>query len=225
MIRWRWVGLVNLVILVAGFSVLGWMSNLRQQELVTMQQVIQQYQSREVTNQEQLLLAQQQARQRQAQIVMLRHMQSDQQQKLVTLQRQVDFYRKIMAPEQAKTGVLIDSIQIDPLADAQHYRVHFVVIQAGEKNRQERRGEAQLMVSGNRQGQTVQYSLAELSDQPQLPLKLRFFAETWISLKLPDDFQPEFLQLTVIFPGSRYLKPIHLQQQMDWPDRHTVEPG
>lgn len=216
-IRTRWLIVVNVIILSIGFSILGWMSSQREQSLKLVQQRLKSEQQQLTTMQGQLVIAEQLRLSSQSQLDAAHQELKQLRQNLKQQTEQVDYYRQIMAPEQARSGVRLEGVMIEPFADGAW--VHFRVVQAKEKGRRSLVGKAHLSLTGSQQGQTVRYTLAQLEGKQRthIPLRLRFFADEWVTLKIPSDFKPKALRLIVTFPGNRYFKAIHLFQQLDWP--------
>ncbi len=143
----------------------------------------------------------------------------EQQQASLELREEIAFYRGIVSPSEVRSGILIQRVELTPLAAAQlfHYRV---VLTQVLKNERVARGEVEITLSGVFEGRTHNIPLQDLDKQAKKSLKFRFkyFQMFEGDLQLPDGFSPHSIDVVV--------KPRHsnnsINESFPWP-RLAVE--
>ncbi|RUO57817.1 DUF6776 family protein [Pseudidiomarina insulisalsae] len=121
------------------------------------------------------------------------------QDEILALRRELSFYQKIMAPELAAEGVVIDEFELKSLAQEGHYQFRLAVLQT---NRQ--RGYVKGTVSARLEGrgpdgEALSFDLYELAalDPAEKEFSMRYFKVQTGSFQLPTDFAPEQVRLVV----------------------------
>jgi hypothetical protein len=127
-----------------------------------------------------------------------------QQGQLNDLQRQLAFYRGIVAPPSADAAVRIAGLQVLPDGSSRAFRFQIVLIRADDKTKPPLHGSCTVTVSGERNGKTVRLSLASVSPNTPDPLKftLRYFTNLSGALRLPHDFTPHEIDVSVDVKGK-----------------------
>ncbi|SHH94033.1 DUF6776 family protein [Ferrimonas marina] len=118
------------------------------------------------------------------------------------MERELAFYRNIMAPEKTADGVHIHDLVVDETASAQRFRFRLVLSQQKIRNSTVR-GTAQVTLDGSQNGKARSLKLTELGgDEERLAFSFRYFQELEGSLKLPDGFVPERIRVNLRLPAS-----------------------
>ena len=134
--------------------------------------------------------------------------------RIADLEKEVTFYKNIMAPAGKNTGLHIQKLELQALAN-NNFKYKIVLTQR-EKNQSYVSGQAAVSVIGQKDGQKVIYSLKDLSkDQKDLGVKFRFryFQNIVGDLTLPDGFKPEEMQIILQTTGK---KPVRVEQAFTW---------
>lgn len=113
------------------------------------------------------------------------------------LERELAFYREVMAPEELTRGVLLRTPRLRRGAIPGEWRYQLVAQQGG-RNRVVHKGELLVTLRGLLNDQPASFALHELDDQlmlPELILSFRYFQRFEGTLRLPPGFNPEVLEL------------------------------
>lgn len=113
-------------------------------------------------------------------------------QEAADLQRDVEFYRGLMAPDELQRGLRLHSFEIAPAALAGQYTFRAVMTNIGG-NGNVVKGGLQIAMAVTVEGQLKELLLSELPDyQGVMPIKLRFrfFQNIEGAFKLPANYQP-----------------------------------
>ena len=117
------------------------------------------------------------------------------------LTQQLSFYRGIVAPGEAQSGVRVFEFQVTPAQAGQPARYHLVLIQS---KRSEKRidGKVSVRIEGQQGGQKRQVSLGELATDGNrnLLFSFKYFQEFSGSFRLPEGFRP--VRATVVVDGD-----------------------
>lgn len=135
--------------------------------------------------------------------------------RIAELEKEVTFYKNIMAPGSKNTGLHIQKLELTPTSDAQRFKFKIVLTQL-EKNQSYLNGQAAVSIIGQLNGQKTIYSLRELSeDYKDLGIKFRFryFQNIVGELKLPEGFKPEEVQVILQTQGR---KPVRVDSAFGW---------
>ncbi len=149
----------------------------------------------------------------------VRSLLKEQQQASLELREEIAFYRGIVSPSEVRSGILIQRVEITPLAAAQLFNYQVVLTQV-LKNERVARGDVEITLSGVFEGRAHRIHLQDLDKQAKKPLKFRFkyFQMFEGDLQLPDGFSPHSIDVVV--------KPRHSNNSIDesfpWP-RMAVE--
>ncbi|MCL6270498.1 hypothetical protein M3P05_11250 [Sansalvadorimonas sp. 2012CJ34-2] len=122
----------------------------------------------------------------------------------ISLSRDIRFYQNIMNPELANQGVSVKSFELQPAGDSGRFQWKMTVVQNG-KNHRFQKGRLLARLEGFRNGKKAGYDFAELTPEFNKggeKLGFRYFQGIpgdgiWGSLKLPEGFEPERLDVTI----------------------------
>jgi hypothetical protein len=135
--------------------------------------------------------------------------------RIAELEKEVTFYKNIMAPGSENTGLHIQKLELMPTAEEQRFKFKIVLTQL-EKNQSYLNGQAAVNIIGQLNGEKTIYSLRELSeDYKDLGIKFRFryFQNILGELKLPEGFMPEEVQVILQTKGK---KPVRVEKAFGW---------
>lgn len=120
------------------------------------------------------------------------------------LQEDISFYRGIMAPENSDSGLVIGSLNVIGTGIPRQYE-YKVVVQQLAINHQVLSGHLNFNVVGWRNGVQETIPLHQLSsevDDANIRLRFRYFQNIEGRLMLPDDFEPERIELIARSTGN-----------------------
>ncbi len=132
-----------------------------------------------------------------AALEMLRRDFAGQKETLSDLAEGLRFYRSLMTPDAVEEGLSLRPLELVATAENRRFAFRIVVQQ---KARQHRSlvGSLRVEVYGERDGLTVSYSLAELSETLEhhaVPLRFRYFQVVEGILELPEGFKPQGIEV------------------------------
>jgi len=112
------------------------------------------------------------------------------------LKEQVSFYQRVMAPEMAQDGFLVERMEVSPTASQNNYAVKMILLQH-EDIKSVIKGDLAINVHGSAEGEPKTYLFSRLQDEPKTPLKFAFkyFQVLETTITLPDGFTPERFEL------------------------------
>ena len=142
-------------------------------------------------------IGQQAAEEVRLELVRLREEKSD-------LTRDLRFYQNIMDPALAGQGVGVKSFDLQPTVDERRFQWKMTVVQ-NAKNHRFQKGKIRARLEGFQNGKKAGYDFASLAssfDKSGESLGFRYFQGipgdgVWGSLKLPEGFEPERLDVTI----------------------------
>lgn len=141
----------------------------------------------------------------------------DQTDQIAQLEKEVLFYQSIMSPNDANRGLTIHSVTLNPVEDSTHVWFRLMLTQVGN-NSNVLNGTASLSVLGVLDGESVRYSLSDLSptmDSEQFNFRYRYFQAFDTTLILPENFVPDRLEVTAKSSGSRSAS---VERSYQWTD-------
>ncbi len=138
------------------------------------------------------------------------------QQELAERQKDLNFYRGIMAPESQAEGLQIKEMNLLQLAEAKYFRLHLVLMQAINHSRIVS-GQVRISVDGVQGGKSVTLELSQLGrpDEQIEPIvfSFRYFQEFERELVLPEGFVAERINVVPV-PSRRPSRAV--RQSFDW---------
>lgn len=122
----------------------------------------------------------------------------DQQQEALELREEIAFYRGIVSPSEARTGIVIQRFELIPLAEESLFQYRLVLTQV-LKNERVARGVVKVAIAGVKDGRSVQIPLKEVSEEAKKPLNFRFkyFQKFEGNLAVPAGFVPHSIEVEV----------------------------
>ena len=140
---------------------------------------------------------------------------SETQAELLELKKELSFYKSIVAPEDTKRSLAIQTIQVKPDLNG-GYQYKITVSQRG-RNDQFARGTIEVSVSGSREGKAAVLKLSEINSEikKSVSFGFKYFQNFEGVMTLPVTFQPEYMRVQVKPRGSQ-IDPI--DEQFTWSD-------
>ncbi|MCG8435755.1 MAG: hypothetical protein MJA83_17165 [Gammaproteobacteria bacterium] len=136
------------------------------------------------------------------------------QSEILELREELAFYRGIVSPEDARSGLKIQAFRLQQGAGERIYHYQLVLIQAIKHDRRVS-GAIDLVIHGVRDGQPASLALPELSPEldDRLNYSFKYFQDFEGDIFLPDDFVPGRVEVTVL-PRGRERDAI--RESFDW---------
>ena len=131
------------------------------------------------------------------------------------LKKELAFYKSIVAPEQSKPSIVIQTIQLrQDIAGDYDYKI--MVSQQG-RNDTFARGTIEVSIEGTNQGAKQVLALSDVSDDASKSMKfgMKYFQNFTGNLKLPDGFVAESMRVKVK-PKSKNLDKV--DEKFPWDD-------
>jgi hypothetical protein len=135
---------------------------------------------------------------------------------MLALKQEVAFYRGIVAPAEAASGLGITSFQVTDIGGERAYRFKLVMTQLKTNNRMVK-GDVRISLEGVRNGQQERLGLKEISGGALDKLKLRFkyFQNIEGEIVLPEGFLPSRVRVEVVPVGKGWTR---FKKTFDWSD-------
>ena len=137
------------------------------------------------------------------------------QNEVLELKKELAFYKSIVAPEQSKPSLVIQTIQLkrDPAGD---YDYKIMISQQGRNDRFAR-GTVDVSIVGSKQGARQVLALNDVSDDTKNPMKfgMKYFQNFNGKLKLPDGFIAESMRVK-LKPSAKTLEAV--DELFPWDD-------
>jgi len=132
-----------------------------------------------------------------------------------SLEEELKFYRKIMAPELDKEGLAIDSLLITKTDNIQDFHFKATLIQAGKQS-QFLKGDLFLKLIGNLNGKPTEYDFRELGafNAKHFQFQFKYFQNIQGNVTLPSDFKVSKIKVTAQTKGRR--KNQKVQKELKW---------
>ncbi|BDM63592.1 hypothetical protein NFHSH190041_10440 [Shewanella sp. NFH-SH190041] len=131
------------------------------------------------------------------------------------LQRELTFYRSVMAPEHAAAGVAINGVELMPGLLKGQQRIELVLMQL-DKRKEPIKGRVDIRLIGSRHNKVKTLSLEKLTDQ-ELKFSFRYFQMLDSEFTLPKDFKLARVDVKVIVPATRWNEGAESQQTFSVP--------
>ena len=140
---------------------------------------------------------------------------SEAQNEVLVLKKELAFYKSIVAPEQTKPSLVVQTIQLkQDVAGDYDYKI--MVSQQGRNDRFAR-GTVDVSIEGTKQGAKQVLALSAISEDVKKPMKFgfKYFQNFTGKLKLPEGFKAESMRVKVN-PKSKTLDSI--DEKFPWDD-------
>ena len=146
----------------------------------------------------------------------VRNSYADLQNELLELRRELEFYRGIVSPGDAKAGLRIQRFELVPGSQAGHFDYNLTLTQL-KRNDRYARGSIAIEVEGLQDGKPVTLPLSALAADgvAKLKYKFRYFQHFSGELVLPDKFTPQ--RVTVRLQPRGKGQPAGVDTTIDWP--------
>ncbi|WP_166423392.1 DUF6776 family protein [Paraglaciecola sp. 20A4] len=134
----------------------------------------------------------------------------------VSLRKELAFYQQVMAPELNATGLAIDGFAIEKTLSEGYFRFKLVLLQQ-DKIKTTLNGNVKLVLHGSENGQPVNYSLEQLTQEQSEPLQFifKYFQMLEREFQLPPDFSPEKVVISAdVYKYKRKLGKVN--KTFDW---------
>ena len=132
---------------------------------------------------------------------------------IVKLREDLNFYRNIISPPNKKEGLRIQSLEIDKTLVKYTYKYKLVLIQA-LKHDFFVRGSAKLEVTGLQAGKSKKLVFPRQNSKP-IKVNFRYFQEFSGELKLPGNFEPKDVKISVVTRGRNA---VTVERSYSWPE-------
>ena len=129
----------------------------------------------------------------------LRSQVSDLQSQVMSQRMTIYGLQEIITPQEARAGLRIHSVNVEPGADAQDYRLSVGLTQALLARNQRCRGHLELAFAGTLDGTGHELGLGEISKLNAGRIEFNFESSTELraNLTLPDRFEPSRIRVRV----------------------------
>lgn len=132
---------------------------------------------------------------------------------IAKLREDLNFYRNIISPANKKEGLRIQSLNIDKAAEKNSFKYKLVLIQA-LKHDHLVRGQARMEVSGLQAGKSAKLKFP-LKNEKKIGVHFRYFQEFSGELKLPRNFEPKDIKVSVVTRGRNA---VTVERSYSWPE-------
>lgn len=117
-------------------------------------------------------------------------------QEIVKLREELNFYRNIISPPNKKSGLRIQSLKLEPVANGKEiYRYKMVLIQA-LKHDYLVKGKARFEVSGVHGGENTILRFPQPAGTP-INFNFKYFQDIEGQIQLPEGFEPQWIKVNV----------------------------
>src|SRR5690554_5417929 len=119
------------------------------------------------------------------------------------LRREITFYQKIMAPEMEASGVVIDSLELQPNLTEGHFHFRLAIVQM-ERLRNLTKGNFSIRLHGRKDGQPASFDLLALAniEDKDRQFSMRYFTVQAGDFVVPEGLLPERIDIEVAIAGS-----------------------
>lgn len=119
------------------------------------------------------------------------------------LRRELTFYQKIMSPENEASGVVIDSLELQPSRQANTYHFRLALVQT-ERQRNLISGTVSMRLRGRQDGNPSELDLQTLAaiESKGRQFSMRYFTVQAGTFVLPDGFVAERIEVEVSIKGA-----------------------
>lgn len=136
----------------------------------------------------------------------------------VALEKQISFYRKVLAPEETYSGAWVDKFVVEQAAGENRYRFRLILVHE-QKMKRFVKGFSQLTLVGvDKDKQPFRQNLLALIQEPtdSLAFSFRFFQSFTLEFQLPAGVEVENVEIETTLPSSRWQALTKNTQQFTW---------
>ncbi|MGL4474374.1 MAG: DUF6776 family protein [Shewanella sp.] len=141
---------------------------------------------------------------------------NDQVQQLALLNRELTFYRSIMAPDHTAEGIAINTLEILPGIEPGQLQLQLVLTQL-EKRKRTLKGKAKIILLGLLDGKEHSMTLTSLTGS-SLEFDFRYFQVLDSRFSLPTGFELKQIDVEIQVPASRWNKNAQAKQSFNAAD-------
>lgn len=133
-----------------------------------------------------------------------------------SLREELAFYRNIVTPEKGQGGLRVQEAVIEPGATPQDWHYELLLVRA-VRNQSHANGELELRLEGQAGGERRVLEWADLTPAgtSRPVFSVRYFQEITGDLRVPADFRPLRLSVTLVVKGDRQQKE-PIAETFDW---------
>lgn len=131
------------------------------------------------------------------------------------LEREVAFFRRIMAPEQEARGLQVHDLDIEPVGPARVFRFVLTLTQLGRRE-SAAQGQVRMGLVGTRDGEEAELDSEQLGSAAAMPFRFRYFQMLEGSWSVPEGFEPETVRVEAL-PSGKNAKVV--TKEFSWPFR------
>lgn len=124
----------------------------------------------------------------------------------VELEKQIGFYRKVLAPEETYSGAWVDRFVLESAAGDNRYRFRLIMVHE-QKAKRFVKGSSQLVLVGvDAEGNAFRKNLLELTNKSSasLAFSFRFFQSFALEFQLPEGIEVEHVEIKTTLPSTRW---------------------
>lgn len=132
------------------------------------------------------------------------------------LQRELSFYRSVMAPEKIADGVVIQGVELRAGLLAGQQRLELVLMQL-QKRKQPIKGMLNVKLIGVKNNQRTSFMLNKIIKK-KLDFNFRYFQLIDAEFVLPAEFELARIEVKVVIPRSRWTKGAQMMQTFTIPE-------
>ena len=133
------------------------------------------------------------------------------------VKKELAFYEKVMAPEKAANGLVIDNINLTKTESPDHYRFQVVLVQQLLRKRYAK-GFIEVSITGSLDNKPTTIPLSVLSTltKKDLSFSFQYFQIISGELTLPKNFIPETINVAAILPKGKWQEYNRIDQIHPW---------
>ena len=135
-----------------------------------------------------------------------------QSEELLEFEKELAFYRRVMAPDKVKDGLHVESVEIEDVSENRHALTLVLTQLAKRKNFL--KGKVTIDILGIEDGSENRHSIADFGGEADYAYGFRFFQTIEQQITLPEQFVPTEIHVVATAKGKR--KP-EISQVFPWP--------
>ncbi|WP_339804247.1 DUF6776 family protein [uncultured Marinobacter sp.] len=125
--------------------------------------------------------------------------------RIMALEGDLTFYRKIMAPSEVRTGLQVDQLSLKEVRGERRYGFRFVLTQIGD-NSSFIAGHVAVNLIGEQNGEPAAIPLRDVSEDIEdlgIRFRFRYFQDVEGVMVLPEDFTPFEIEVVATAEGAK----------------------
>lgn len=109
--------------------------------------------------------------------------------RVVELKEELEFYRRIVAPQEGRAGLRVQAFEVLPGDMANAYRLKMLLVQSPQRSGRAQ-GQLELSLHGTLNGAEASLTMDQIAAEPR-PFEFLYFQDVDIEVILPEGFVPE----------------------------------